>query len=316
MILKKRKPPLALQKLGALIPRLPPTFSRLSDMKQDAAKRHKGFNGEKRVDFHIEKLRHHFVILQDISLEIHGYDFQIDSLVISDHAFYPIEIKNFNGKITFNTIFDQFTRTIDGQETGYRNPITQVESTTRLLNRWLYVRGIDNISLSPFVAISEPSTIIDVIGDAGNVAKTVGHGEHIPEKIKQIDEKLKSRLEKKIDKLKLGKSILTASKELDIDTLSKYGVRSMDVKPGVQCPQCNWLGMEREFGTWKCKRCHYKSKDAHKKAIDDYVLLIKPWMTNTDCMEFLKISSRSVATRILQSSGLVYERKKRRWIKS
>lgn len=110
MVLKRRTPPpLALQELDALIPRLPSNYPRLDEMKQDAAKRYKGFIGEKRIDYYLEKLPHHFSILQDISLEIKGDTFQVDSLILSDHAIYPIEIKNFHGKMTFNTIFDQFS---------------------------------------------------------------------------------------------------------------------------------------------------------------------------------------------------------------
>src|SRR5699024_12125383 len=84
---------------------------------------------------------------------------------------------------------------------------------------------------------------------------------------------------------------------------------------GVHCPECRKLGMERIYGTWKCHDCGKKSKHAHLRAIADYLLLVKPWINNKQCMRFLHLTSSSLDTRILKTSNLQYQQKYIRWIK-
>src|SRR5699024_10649356 len=109
MILKKRKKPLPLVKLEAVIPRLSPQHPHLDEMKQDAAKRYRGYIGEQKVDYFLEQLPNQFIHLQDVQLRIDKRNFYIDILIITAHSIYCIEIKNFRGTITFDTILQQFT---------------------------------------------------------------------------------------------------------------------------------------------------------------------------------------------------------------
>ncbi|WP_407058295.1 nuclease-related domain-containing protein [Tigheibacillus jepli] len=62
---------------------------------------------------------------------------QIDNLIITPHAIYIIEVKNFNGTITFDTVLNQFIRDDGRKEGGFHHPITQVELQASRLERWL-----------------------------------------------------------------------------------------------------------------------------------------------------------------------------------
>jgi hypothetical protein len=62
--------------------------------------------------------------------------------------------------------------------------------------------------------------------------------------------------------------------------------------------------MERLFGKWVCLKCNAISKDAHIEAIFDYLFLFST-ITNQECRQFLKLSSRITASNLLNSLPLI-----------
>ncbi|WP_081498498.1 nuclease-related domain-containing protein [Oceanobacillus massiliensis] len=119
-----------------------------------------------------------------------GQSFQIDNLIITPHAIYIIEVKNYNGKIIFDTILNQFTRDDGEKETGFNHPITQAELQQIKFQNWLQKSGYPPIPIHYFIAISEPATKIEVIGDKEAIASVVARGEHIPKKIIDMENTL------------------------------------------------------------------------------------------------------------------------------
>lgn len=314
MIIKRRTKPLPLQKLEAALSRLSQHHPRLHDINYEFHKLRKGYTGEQQVDYHLEQLPSNYTILHDVYLRPpHRKSFQIDSLICTNNALFIIESKNFNDKIIFNTIQNQFTRISDGVEKGYRNPITQAESTRLKLIEWLSDHHIYSIPVYYLIAISEPSTIINVVGNDEAIAKVVSHAEYTPQKIMQLDEALKKRSANKWNGLQIGKTILGECEEYDYDVFARVGIKISDILPGVICPKCQKVGMERVFGAWKCAQCNHKSKYAHRSALSDYFCLGNETITNTECMRFLLTRSPTQTSRLLKSSNLQYDSYHRRW---
>ncbi|WP_164667766.1 nuclease-related domain-containing protein [Virgibacillus doumboii] len=311
MIIKKRDKPLPLKKLDAAIPRLSSRFPRLSKMKKDAASRQKGYDGELEVDYFLEYLAGTHTIIQDVYLRVNGKNVQIDSLLASKHAIHVVDSKNLSGTITFDTNLNQMTRNDGKVEAGNDNPITQVMNQKFHLQNWLAQHNLPNIPIHSLVAISEPSTIIKVIGDAEAVGQTVAHGARIPTMIMGKEQQL---IGENINDRKIGKMVLNACGVFDLDIMGEFGIKPSDLSPGVICPACNVLGMKRVYDGWICKNCSCKSRNAHLKAISDYLLLIKPYITNKECMRWLGLTSRSTATRLLRGSDLIYQKEYKRWI--
>ncbi|WP_164667780.1 nuclease-related domain-containing protein [Virgibacillus doumboii] len=312
MIIKKRDKPLPLKKLEAAIPRLSPRFPRLSKMKKDAESRQKGYDGELEVDYFLEYLAGTHTIIQDVYLRVNGKNVQVDSLLASKHAIHIVDSKNLSGTITFDTHLNQMIRNDGKAEAGNDNPITQVKNQKFHLQNWFTQNNLPNIPIFPFVAISESSTIIKAIGDAQAVGKMVAHGARIPTMIMEEEQQLDGL--KNIHDRQIGKMILNACGEFDLDIMKDFGIKSSDLSPGVICPACNMLGMERVYDGWICKKCTCKSRNAHLKAISDYLLLINPYITNKECMRWLCLTSRSTATRLLRNSGLIYQKERKRWV--
>lgn len=315
MIIKHRSKPPILQKLDAIIPRLPHHFPKLEAMKKEAAIRNKGYIGERKVDYHLEKLANQSTILQDVSLRSEGKKFQIDTILITNYAIYCVESKHIAHTIVFNTVLNQFTQQDGDTEKGYRYPITQAKNHQLQLTNWLHEHHLYNIPVHYFIAISDPSTIINVIGDQEAIAKVVAHAEYIPFKIKEMDQMYKEKKAQQIQHKKIGTTILKKCIEVDYDILQSYHVKNNDILAGVKCSVCHGFTMNYKFNVWKCRRCDYRSKNAHRPALSDYLLLIKPWIRNKEAMQYLHLPSKSTTTRKLKSSGLIYDSKFKHWIK-
>lgn len=313
MILKPRKKPLPLQKLEAAIPRVSSIPLKLADMKKDYAKRMKGYIGEKKVDYQLEPLASQASILQGFVLSHCGKKFEIDTLLITHHAGYIIEGKNYNGTITFDTVLKQFFRDNGALTEGYRYPITQVKAQSQKLIEWLKSYQLTQLPIYYYIAISDPSTIVKVIGNQEAIAQVVGHAEHIPNMILENEAKFKRTNRETFNHRKIGELILMNSTDYNRDILADYGLTPQDLAPGVRCPSCGYLGMTRIHKYWLCPQCQHKSRYAHQAALRDYFLLVQPWISNKICMYWLKINSRNLATRILKESNLAYDSKSRIW---
>lgn len=314
MIIRKRTKPLILQKYEALQARLPPNSPQYQAIKQQVELRTRGHQGELTVDHHLNILAPKFTIIQDACLTSNGQTFQIDNLIISPHSIYIIEVKNFRAPITFDTDLNQFT-TDDGRKiSGYKHPIAQVKAQQLKLQNWLYEHNQPNIPIYYFIAVSEPSTLINVIGDYEKISSIVQHGEHIPWKILDFEQKQKNH--PTYQHQKIGHFILKHCRDFDKDILEEWGIVPEQLVPGVRCRKCNRVGMEKVKWSWICPRCGLADRQAANHSIDEYLMLVKPWLKNKEILNFLNISSRYAVSRLLKNHpNLHYSEKRRRWEK-
>ncbi|MBP1969218.1 hypothetical protein J2Z83_001322 [Virgibacillus natechei] len=312
--MKGRKKPLVLKKYEILMVYLKRNFPRFKDVQQEYQKSKKGYEGELQVDYHLEQiLSHPFLILHDVCLKVQGRTFQIDNLIITQSAMFKVEVKNFQGTLIFDTILDQFTRDNGESETGFSHPISQAELQRLHLQQWLQEKKIPSIPIYSFIAISDPSTIIKVEGDREEISKVVAHGAHIPRKILELNKQLPAHAA--LQDRTIGTMIRKECLDYDIDIMKRHDVKMSDLLPGVQCPACRVLGMERIYNNWRCRKCNHRSPHAHEQTLNDYMLLGNTWITNSECRWWLQVESRNIVTRLLKKSKLVYNAKRRRWEK-
>ncbi|MFZ3577491.1 nuclease-related domain-containing protein [Virgibacillus sp. DJP39] len=310
MIIKKRKPPIEIHVLEALIRRLPPGQNKL---QAELAKSNKGFKGEKTVDRFTATLpQNNFTILHDLFLHNKSSSFQIDTLIISPHCIYVVEIKNFVGTVTFDLIVNQLTREHNGHVSGFRNPMIQATTNRHLLTEWLSEHNIVDIPIHPIVAISEPSTIIRVKPAERDISESVMHGEYMPQQIMKMEHALEGKRHAYLHQ-KIGTLLIAEEGTFNFDYQKKYGIQPGEIMNGVQCPRCGLIGMERKQKSWHCTACGEKDKKAYLTALSDYFILVKPWITNSECMKYLQVNSRHIVTRLLKSSDLTYDEQNKSW---
>lgn len=313
-MIKQRPKPIRLQKLEAVLPRLNPALPKYAELEKELAQRMRGYIGEKQVDYHLESLSHKAVIFPGVNLQHNGRNFQIDHFLISPHVIFIIDTKNFQGTITFDTIYKQLIRDDGEKETGYRYPITQVETQKLKLQQWLRFHNLPEIPIYFFIAISHPSTIIKVNGDDSSIRNIVAHAEHIPIMIMEKERQLQQKIPHTIPWKKLSQMITNHNKESDTNILEKYGINYQKIKPGVRCPYCDRLGMKRIYNNWLCPKCKATSQYAHKAALREFFLLIQPWITNKIGRYWLQIPSKNIVTRIFKKENFIYHPDSRRWI--
>ncbi|GAB4074055.1 hypothetical protein GCM10028778_15580 [Barrientosiimonas marina] len=313
MILKRRSKPLPLRKLDALLPRLSPNFPELIKIQEDAKRQQRGYSGELRVDYFLDYLAPKFTILHDVYLRTNGKNFQIDSLIIADHTIFIVDSKHYQGLITFNTILRQLTRSDNQIESGFEYPITQVKNQIRNLEHWLNQLYFSKIPIKGFVAIADPATIVKVEGSQEEVSSYVAHAAEIHERIVSYDRQMSDEGAKKLSGPQIGKAILSQCGTFDINLFKQHNLQQKDIRSGVRCPDCGQCGMKRVHSGWLCEKCNCYSKHEHITALNDYLLLIKETITNQECMNFLGLNSRHVASRILKNSGLDYYPQTRKW---
>lgn len=313
-MIKPRIKPIRLQKVEAILPRLTTGTPLHAELKKELAQRMKGYIGEKEVDYHLDILSHQAMILQNVNLRHNGKNFQMDHSLISPHAKYIVETKNIQGTVTFDTTYKQLIREDGEKETGFDYPITQVEMQKLKLEQWFEAHQLFEIPIFYFIAISHPSTIIKVKGDDTSIKKIVAHANNIPLMIMEKEKQLQQTNHPTIQRHNISQIISKYNKEPDFDILSAYNINPKEIKPGIRCPHCDWLGMRRMYNNWACSNCGQKSRHAYKTALNEFFLLIHPWITNKMGRYWLNVASKDVITRLFKKEKLIYNAKRKVWL--
>ena len=273
IFIKERTRPLTLQVVDALTPRLHKTHPQLPFLKEQAAKLQKGYNGERKLDYYLNILSDEFSILNDITLKNKQNIFQIDSIVMTNHAIFIIESKSLEGVITLDTNLQQLVQTYQNKKFSYKYPITQLENIKFQFMQWLEQHQLSGLPIFYFLSIADSSSILNVIGDQEYLRQIVTFTENIPMLIMQKNDKLKKVYKPNSPlKNKVITTIMSKCEDFQVDILKQFRIKKEDILPGIVCNQCYQLDCEYIFNSafWYCKNCHHKMKHAHKRALNDY----------------------------------------------
>jgi hypothetical protein len=308
LIAKERTPPQRLLQTESLLRRLIPlNHPKRPDIEQDFKKRKAGYNGEKSVDYHLRFLTDKkYMIFNDLRLPMTPDFFQIDSLLLTPHYSLPIEVKNIAGTLTIDPEFNQFTKSYQGIEMGYPDPISQANRKRLFLQRWFYNNKLPCPPIEFLVVFSNFSSILKMAPGNKLVPPydKIIHAQNLVSEISKLNTKYTRKENQAIDLKKTKRLLLKQHQEPSSSILNTYQLQPTDLKRGVLCEQCTHV-MNRMTGIWHCPHCNRFSKIAHLQAIEDYFLLIKQTITNQELRDFLFLPSRKTAAHILQSLNLI-----------
>jgi len=294
--------------LKALLRRLPLNDHRRPLIEKDLMKFEKGHRGELQLDHYLNFLSTdpHFLI-QGIRLpnSFGGY-FQIDTLLLTSHYFCLFEVKNWSGTLSFNPALKQTTRKFNGIEEGCSDPISQVHMQRTHLRHWLQKHRLPTIPIHPFVAISHPTTKIELVNNFKLVTDHVLHAHAVLDRLQTLDQKNSADVLDKKTLRKMGKTMMKHHIPKKDDVLKKYHVEVSELITGVCCEDCNLYSMIRGHGRWCCLSCGGSSKTAHLKALKEYSLLIGEAITNQEARWFLRIDSRDVINYLFKNMQLSF----------
>ena len=301
MIIKERGVPLAIRTLEALVRRISPNHPSFQLIKSDLTKRKAGLRGEQSLDYYLnEPDLDHYSIFHDIRLSVHGHPFQIDTLMLTNQFVLILEVKNISGTLHFDQKFNQLIRTTsDGREEGFPDPFSQVSQQQKRLQDWLHTERFPRIPIETLIIIANPSTIIK--SNSGSHIHKLCHANRLHEKVHTFENRYKQDVLNIKGRKKLQRTIIKNLLPASIDIANRYHLERNDILTGVICPFCSARPMARVHGNWSCPHCSTTSKDAHHQTIEDYFLLISPFITNREFRRFTGLQSRYVAKRLLAS---------------
>lgn len=304
MLLKGRSYPIILLLLEALLRRLPKNHPKLSIIQGDYNKRMAGYWGEKRLDEFLDGIPHFpFYILRDLSLNVRGVLFQIDTLLLSPFFAIILESKNIAGNLLFDTSFSQLIRTSDSKEEAFEDPILQSQNQRRNLINWLKDQKIPLIPIETLVVMSNSSAVVKSTSGNDILSKKVVPVKKVLARIEQLTDLYKKELFSDKEVKKIAKQLIKNHQPKQIEILEKYKISLDEIILGVQCPNCSVIPMAYKRGKWNCTSCGSESKDAHLKGVEDYLLLVKNTITNKAFRDFLLLPSMNIASKLLIKMG-------------
>jgi len=302
----ERKIPIKLRQAEALLNRIPKYHQKCSGIQSEIARRKAGYRGELNLDYHLSFLpsSNKYTIIKDIRMEEQKV-FQIDTLLLSPNFSLIIDAKNFAGTLHIDPYTNQLIQKKGQNEDGFSNPILQTIRQQKLFKDWLQKVKFDAFPVEYLVAFHEGTSIFKTDLMDKRLFNRIIYAENILRKLEQFERNHQTVKmdEKKIRKLK--KLILHHNKPAISHILEQYDISMLELITGVQCPTCQTFGMKRVSGSWKCGNCHTTSKNAHVKAIEEF-LLLNHSITNQQCRYFLHLSSSDTAYRLLEKLHLPY----------
>ncbi|BCB02089.1 nuclease-related domain-containing protein [Bacillus sp. KH172YL63] len=312
MFCKDLQIPLSIEKNQALLWRLPLHHQKYPVVEKDLKKKKAGYNGESTVYYHLSFLKDkRYKIFHNVRLPLFSKYFQIDFLILTPAYILLIEVKNISGMVSIDPFIKQLTRTRNGVAEGFNDPVSQVQRQKLLLQKWFSVQKLKHPPIEHLVVFSHPSTIL-------NYAKTppkdspyrnIIHAQNIIDKIKEVNNALSKEVLSDREVNRIKKLILKSHMENELDVELTYGITKTDIITGVRCEHCEHIPMTRVYASWRCGKCERFGKYAHHQAIRDYFLLINKNITNRELRDFLHLSSRTTAYKMLKEFKMEGERK-------
>jgi Nuclease-related domain len=303
---KDRVKPIKIDQNEALLRGLVDNHPKIPLIEQDLKKRKAGFNGEKAVDYQLSFLTDKkYMIFNDLKLPLTPHHFQIDSLLFTPYYTLILEIKNISGTLTIDSEFNQLTKNYNGVETGFSDPIMQAQRQKLFLQRFFYNHNLVIPPIEYLVVIGNPNTILRM-GKGQTLHPPYDKIIHAQNLIREISKLNALYTEEKTNKKelrKIKKVLLNKHDTKFTSILNTYGIQENELIRGVRCEICSEK-MERGYGTWFCAKCKFASKSAHEQKIEDYFLLVKPFITNKELRYYLDLDSRKTAHTLLNSLNL------------
>jgi hypothetical protein len=285
--------------------RLFPSHPKIPLIEEDICRKEAGHIGEQRLDRLLTNLpEKNYYLFQGLHIpNKDGSFFQIDNLLYHSTHIICTEVKYMTGELTIDRKSGQMIQRVENKQIGYEDPMMQAEFQVRQLRAWLAKYGFPSIPIEPLVMMSNPNCIVRIGGDPEALYR-VCRGRQIMYRIEDFSYKYKNEILTPPMLKKLGRLLLKEDCEPRFDIEKIYKILRSELRPGVHCPDCRFLGMTYYQGSWFCPRCKCKSRDAHMPALRDYFLLHGSEITNQQFREFLGISNGDVAYQILKKLHL------------
>lgn len=295
--------PLILQQHEALDRRLAQNHPKRPEVEEKLGSLKAGYRGEKTLNYYLSLLppkKYH--IYHDIRLPNGTTFFQVDAILLSEKMGFIIDNKNYGGTIVLDKF--QLTQELNNISKVYQNPISQTHRHLILLKDFFDHYQIPIIPIENLVCFSNSYSVVKIEGGYHEAEKRVCKADNILRKISEFERYYKYDVFTQKDFGKVKRLLLSKHTPNRMDILKTYCLGPGEILTGVQCPICLHMPIQYNGRYWQCPVCQTISKDAHLQPINDYFLLIKPWITNAELRIFLHLPSPRAAAYLLSFLNL------------
>lgn len=257
----------------------------------------KGYKGELYVDQlwkEVEISSPHFLLHSYEPINQAGNSHQMDTILLTPHFIWLLEIKNIGGRIDIDETKHQMIRTsLDGAIKSFRNPVNQINRHASYLNQIIRAIGTP-LPIECGIVVVSDSTIIGSIPNGISIFHSSGlHAE-----LNRLFGKYKGR-PISLQQLEYVKNELVNRHS---PKRWKPNINSEKLRKGVLCEKCEYKSvMLFKHGQFICSNCSVKSKKAYLQTLSDYRCLFGEWITNKELREFLNVESIYAANRLLKN---------------
>lgn len=306
MILKELTPPIITEKLKVLMQRLPTNHPKRKQIEEEYRKISSGFKGQQSLEYYLSFLPHeHFCILHDVRLASPqgNYFFQMDLLILPPTFSLIVEVKNMSGKLTYDPKFQQIIRHYNNTKNVFQDPVSQVNRQKHQLKKFLERNKIHTIPpIFTLVVMSNPQSMLNSTSPNATSTQQIIRPDKLSEKINLFSSKHSNDIFSIKELKKLAELLIKMHQPYHkYDLLERYHISKNELIKGVYCPSYHYIPMQKQRYQWICSHCLTKDKEAHLYALRDYCLLFTPTISNAQFRDFIQISSRHAAKRLLQS---------------
>lgn len=296
VLMKPRKPPLILDSLSAAVRRIVPYHTKEQALQSRLSAVQAGYAGELVLDRVFEHYMFSFphAIFHDLSLNS-STRFQVDTLFVTSSHAVVLEVKNIAGALTLRNNPPQLIRTLEnGQTNSFESPVSQLERKIELLQDWLVCRSI-HLPVKGAIVLAHPKHAVSA--ETAEVPFLYPSG--IPSYLRRLASSTSVLLPDQFSLL--NDQLLQGHHDFFPQPICEsYSLTNQDFRSGVFCETCAAPTMLKSRLNWYCSVCEEKSTKAGDQAIRDWFLLFGGTMSNQQCRDFLHLSNRHMAYRILK----------------
>lgn len=298
MIVKPFEKPKIIKGLEAMKKRLPVHHEKYAKIVDELSMHEAGNFGERHVLslLSTKPLPENTLILHNVAFTT-KVDVQIDVLLLTPSWCLIIEVKNIKGTLYFKTNPRQLIRINDnGTENILGMPESQIDKYCFGLKTIFQENGIQ---LPIYRVIHFPFNNANIKKMPETAPLLIGY--ELQNYIWTLPKQ-----EKHINPKKVAQLLMKHQTETDdrFPLCTHYQIDAKSIRIGVECPHCETIPMTRIQRTWQCPSCGKNSMVAHQKALEDYYMLINKIISPREAVNFLNLSNRYVAKRILKQNSI------------
>lgn len=260
-------------------------------------KAERGYEGEQRADDHWDDLHiaEPYVLLHGFeAVSSRGYTHQIDTILVTAHFVLIVELKNIAGVLTYEERSHQFLREQNGERMSLTDPFAQVERHEMFIRQLIDGIGVKLPVLSAIIMTSS-SSILENMPERFHIFKLAG----LRFKLQEWNNTYPVQVLESM--VSLVRNELLAHHQ---PKKWQHPFGKVLIQRGALC-LCGEV-MQYRRGKFAC-RCGHTSREAFFEGLHDYRLLVDEWITSKGLRDFLFITSKDVANKLLVRANFYYE---------